>query len=78
MVSKGGESGWRREEGSGASKTAKTTVAQAEVSSQETAEYIASLLENLRLLAHQRHLPFLSYLLGIALEEANNEKAKRD
>jgi len=62
----------------GVPKAAKSTIAPDGASRQETAEYIASLLESLRLLAHQTHLPFLAYLLGIALEEANSEKAKRD
>jgi hypothetical protein len=44
---------------------------------QEAAEYIASLLEGLRLMAHQAQLPFLAYLISVALEEANNEKSER-
>jgi len=35
---------------------------------QEAAEYIASLLEGLK------QVPFLAYLITVALEEANNEK----
>jgi len=42
---------------------------------QEAAEYIASLLEGLRAIAHGAQMPFLAYLLNVALEEANNEKA---
>jgi hypothetical protein len=38
---------------------------------------IASLLEGLRLVAHGAQLPFLAYLLNVALEEANNEKSSR-
>jgi hypothetical protein len=34
-------------------------------------------LEGLRLVAHQAHLLFLSYLLSVALEEANIEKSER-
>lgn len=44
----------------------------------EAAEYIASLLGSLRLVAHQAELPFLAYLIGVALEEANDVKSKRD
>ena len=44
---------------------------------QEAAEYIATLLEGLRLVAHQAQLPFLAYLLSVALEEANTEKSER-
>ena len=36
---------------------------------------IPSLLEGLRLVAHNVQLQFLAYLINIALEEANNEKA---
>jgi hypothetical protein len=42
---------------------------------QEAAEYISSLLEGLRVVAHGAQMPFLAYLLDVALEEANNEKA---
>jgi len=42
---------------------------------QEAAEYIASLLEGLRLVAHRAQLPFLGYLIGVALEEAKDEKS---
>ena len=44
---------------------------------QEAAEYIATLLDGLRLVAHQAQLPFLSYLISVALEEANSEKSER-
>ena len=49
-----------------------------ELSRKEAAEYIASLLEGLRLVAHNSQLKFLAYLINVALEEANNEKASRD
>jgi hypothetical protein len=49
-----------------------------EPSRREAAEYIASLLEGLRLVAQEAHLPFLAYLISVAIEEANNEKADRD
>ncbi len=41
----------------------------------EAAEYIASLLEGLKQVAHGARMPFLAYLITVALEEANNEKA---
>ena len=41
---------------------------------QGAAEYIASLLEGLKLVAHSARMPFLAYLINVALEEANNEK----
>jgi hypothetical protein len=49
-----------------------------EPSRQETAEYIASLLDGLRRVANEARLPFLAYLISVALEEANTEKARRD
>jgi len=45
---------------------------------QEAADYIASMLEGLRLVAQNAQMPFLAYLINVALEEANNEKANRD
>jgi hypothetical protein len=36
------------------------------------------LLEGLRLVAHHAQLPFLGYLIGVALEEAKDEKSERD
>jgi len=41
---------------------------------QEAAEYIASLLEGLKQVAYSAQMPFLAYLITVALEEANNEK----
>lgn len=49
-----------------------------EFGSREAAEYVASLLEGLRLMAQRAQLPFLAYLIGVALEEANHEKQKAD
>ena len=49
-----------------------------EPSRQEAAKYIASLLESLQVVAQQAHLPFLAYLICVALEEANQEKSGRD
>jgi hypothetical protein len=37
----------------------------------------ASLLEGLRLVAHSAQMPSLAYLINVALEEANGEKANR-
>ena len=48
-----------------------------ELTRQEAAEYIASLLGGLRLVAHSAQMPFLAYLINVALEEANTEKANR-
>jgi len=49
-----------------------------ELTRQEAADYIASLLEGMRLVAQNAQMPFLAYLLNVALEEANNEKTNRD
>jgi hypothetical protein len=49
---------------------------QPKLSREEAAEYISSLLDEMRLVAGQSDLPFLAYLLSVALEEANAEKAK--
>ena len=49
-----------------------------EPSHQEAAEYIASMLEGLREVAGTAKMPFLAYLINVALEEARLEKAKRD
>jgi hypothetical protein len=43
----------------------------------EAAEYIASLLESLKTVASSAQLPFLAYLISVALEEANSEKSNR-
>ena len=66
------ETGARPPEGSaGPSRDA------SELTHLEAAEYIASLLAGLRLVAHSARMPFLAYLLNVALEEANNEKTNR-
>ncbi len=49
-----------------------------ELTHQEAAEYIASLLEGLRQVASTARMPFLAYLISVALEEANIEKVPRD
>ena len=61
-----------------ATKSAKPRPAQDCASRKEVADYIASMLEGMRVLAHQTQLPFLSYLIGIALGEAKGEKVKQD
>jgi hypothetical protein len=48
-----------------------------ELTRQEAAEYIASLLEGLSSVASSGQMPFLGYLINVALEEANNEKINR-
>ncbi len=50
----------------------------AEPTRQEAAEYIASMLDSLKLLAQDAQLTFLAYLIGMALEEAQDEKSRRD
>ena len=40
-------------------------------------EYIASMLDGLKLVAHGAQMPFLAYLITIAQEEANSEKIAR-
>lgn len=51
---------------------------QSEPCRKEAAEYIGSLLKGLQSLAQEARMPFLAYLLTMALEEANTEKAKGD
>ena len=43
----------------------------------EAAEYIASMLEGLHAVAQKAEMPFLAYLIDVALEEANSRKAER-
>jgi hypothetical protein len=49
-----------------------------ELTHREAAEYIASMLEGLRMVAQGAQMPFLAYLINVALEEANNEKSNRE
>ena len=49
-----------------------------DLSHQEAAEYIASMLEGLRQVAGGARMPFLAYLINVALEEANLQRAPRD
>lgn len=45
-----------------------------EPSRKEAAEYIASMLEGLVQVANGAGMPFLAYLIGVALEQAKSEK----
>ena len=47
-------------------------------SQKEAAEYIASMLEGLARVAGSAGMPFLAYLINVALEEAKVEKATHD
>jgi len=47
-------------------------------SPKEAAEYIASMLESLARVAGGAGMPFLAYLINVALEEAKVEKATPD
>jgi hypothetical protein len=49
-----------------------------ELTHREAAEYISSMLEGLRLVAQNARMPFLAYLINVALQEADNEKSSRD
>ncbi|MDJ0513802.1 MAG: hypothetical protein QNJ62_10210 [Methyloceanibacter sp.] len=46
-------------------------------SRQEVADYIASLLKDMQLLARQNRMPQLAYQIGVALEEAKDKKVTR-
>jgi hypothetical protein len=47
-----------------------------ELTHREAAEYIASMLDGLHLVAKSAEMPFLAYLLDVAREEANSQKAE--
>lgn len=49
-----------------------------EMTPREAADYIGSLLDGLRVVAHNANLPFLAYLIAVALEEAKSAKAGRE
>ena len=49
-----------------------------ELTHKEAAEYIASMLEGLGQVASTARMPFLAYLISVALEEAKLQKAPRD
>jgi hypothetical protein len=48
-----------------------------ELTHREAAEYIASMLEGLHSVAQGAEMPFLAYLIDVAREEANSQKANR-
>jgi hypothetical protein len=50
----------------------------AELSPREAAEYIASMLEGLGQVATKAQMPFLAYLINVALEEARLRKISRE
>ena len=47
-----------------------------ELTHKEAAEYIASMLEGLHSVAKGAEMPFLAYLIEVAREEANSQKAE--
>jgi hypothetical protein len=49
-----------------------------EPSKKEAAEYIASMLEGLVQVANGAGMPFLAYLINVALEQARIDKTARD
>ena len=44
----------------------------------EAAEYIAGLLDGLKTIAHEAGLPFIAYLLAMAIEEARVERSRKE
>ena len=74
MASKPRESRQNCVEGNAVPKTAKPTIAPDGASRQEAAEYIAAMLVSLRFLAYGTRLPFLAYLLDIALKRPTAKK----
>lgn len=52
-------------------------VTRQDASRQEVADHIASMLESMRRLVHQKDMSLLYFLIGAAVEEANAEKASR-
>ena len=49
-----------------------------ELTHQEAAEYIASMLEGLHEVAKSAEMRFLAYLIDVAREEAISQKGRRD
>jgi hypothetical protein len=49
-----------------------------ELTHQEGAEYVASMLEGLHSVAKSAEMPLLAYLINVAREEAVSQRAKRD
>ena len=47
-------------------------------SQKEAVDYVASMLESLARVASSAGMPFLAYLINVALEEAKAEKTRRD
>ena len=76
----GKNGGSRRNGGDGprASKAVKKLPGEPPVSRQETLEYLAAMLGDMKVLAEQVGLAFLSRLIAMAQLEADSEKAKRD
>jgi hypothetical protein len=65
--------------GGGSSICDENSIGEApELSHREAAEYVASMLDGLRQVASSAKMPFLTYLISVALEEAKAEQAKRD
>lgn len=44
----------------------------------EAADYVAGMLDGLKSIAHEAGLPFIAYLLAMAMEEAQAEKSRED
>jgi hypothetical protein len=42
----------------------------------EAADYIAGMLDGLHSIAHAANLPFIAYLLAMAMEEAQAERSR--
>jgi len=56
-----------------------TTASEASrLSHREAADYIAAMLEGLRHVAQSAQMPFLAYLIDVALEEAKSQKGAVD
>lgn len=47
-----------------------------DLSPEQALDYISTMLEEIRVIAHNKDMTFLSYLIGIALEEARGEQLK--
>ncbi|ODR98688.1 hypothetical protein AUC68_09880 [Methyloceanibacter methanicus] len=62
----------------GGAKARSAEAKEPDATREEVADYIASMLTSLRLLAHRKDMALLAYLIGVALEEANAQKAGQD
>jgi hypothetical protein len=49
-------------------------LSEGQLSHREASEYIVSILEGLTQVANRAHMPFLAYLINMALEEAKLER----